>query len=320
VERGIEEIGMQFTVFASGSAGNASLLRAGGFDLLLDVGLGPRQLGKRLAAAGAAWPQVQAVLLTHTHSDHWKERTLAYLLRLRIPLYCHAAHEAELLASSAAFALLRAENLVRTYEPDQELPLGPSLRCRPLHLRHDGAMTCGFRFDGAADFFGQPRALGYAADLGTWGPELVRALGDVDLLALEFNHDVAMERNSGRSPRLIARVLGDDGHLSNMQAAALLQAVVQNSTPGRLRHVIQLHLSRDCNRPALAAAAAQAALGDLSAAIEVHTASQHKPTPTFHLGALGSAPRPGPKPGGRKKRPRAGCPSQPWLPGLDLSR
>ena len=52
---------------------------------------------------------------------------------------------------------------------------------------------------------------------------LADALSGVDLLALEFNHDVAMQRSSGRHPMLIARVLGDEGHLSNAQAAALLR-------------------------------------------------------------------------------------------------
>ena len=61
---------VRFTVLASGSGGNASFLEAGDFGLLLDIGLGPRQLAKRLAAAGAGWSRVRAVLLTHTHSDH----------------------------------------------------------------------------------------------------------------------------------------------------------------------------------------------------------------------------------------------------------
>src|SRR5947209_5318536 len=107
-DRGHEEGRMpfQFTVLASGSGGNASLLEADGFGLLLDVGLGPRQLAGRLAAARASWAKVHAVLLTHTHSDHWNERTLAHLHRHGIPLYCHAGHHEGLRAYSEAFSLL----------------------------------------------------------------------------------------------------------------------------------------------------------------------------------------------------------------------
>jgi len=78
-----------FTVLGSGSGGNASLLNADGFAVLLDVGLGPRQLATRLASTGATWNQIRAVLLTHTHTDHWNESTLNHLFKLKIPLYCH---------------------------------------------------------------------------------------------------------------------------------------------------------------------------------------------------------------------------------------
>jgi phosphoribosyl 1,2-cyclic phosphodiesterase len=307
---------LRFTVLASGSAGNASLLQAGGFGVLVDVGLGPRLLARRLSAVGASWRDVQAVVLTHTHSDHWNDRTFTHLHRLRVPLYCHDDHHPGLLTYSPAFAALRAEGLLRPYEPGQDLRLAPGLCCRPVRLRHDGGVTCGFRFEGAADFFGQPCALGYAADLGSWGPDLARALGDVDLLAVEFNHDVGLERASGRSPQLIARVLGDDGHLSNAQAAGLVRAVLELTPPGRLRQVVQLHLSRECNRPALALAAAHVALGPLTDTVAVHTASQDKPSPTFSLGAgTNGAGRPARRPA-RTKPPRAGAGLQPWLPGM----
>jgi phosphoribosyl 1,2-cyclic phosphodiesterase len=305
---------LRFTVLASGSAGNASLLQTGGFGLLLDVGLGPRQLARRLAEAGASWGQVGAVLLSHTHSDHWNDRALTYLRRLRIPLYCHADHHAALLAYGSAFAGLRDDGLIRPYETDEEMLLAPGLRCRPVRLRHDGGLTCGFRFEAGADLFGQSCALGYAADLGSWGPDLAGTLGDVDLLALEFNHDVALERGSGRSPRLIARVLGDDGHLSNIQAAALLREVLLRSAPGRLRQVVQLHLSRDCNHPDLAAAAAGAALGDCPFPVAVHTACQDTPSPTFHLGAGANGATRKTNGGERKRSPR---PAHPWLPGME---
>ena len=51
-------------------------------------------------------------------------------------------------------------------------------------------------------------------------------LANVDLLALEFNHDVDLEHSSGRSPYLIARILSEEGHLSNLQALELLREVV----------------------------------------------------------------------------------------------
>src|SRR5262249_11566027 len=116
-------MGLRFTVLASGSAGNASLLEADGFGLLLDAGLGPRTLAGRLASAGASWQAVHAVLLTHTHSDHWNDRTLAYLARHRIPVYCHADHHASLETYAPGFAALREAGLVQGYEANSDLAL-----------------------------------------------------------------------------------------------------------------------------------------------------------------------------------------------------
>jgi ribonuclease BN (tRNA processing enzyme) len=276
---------LRFTVLGSGSAGNASLLQIDGFGLLLDAGLGPRKLAARLAAVGASWSQIRAVLLTHTHSDHWREKTLVQLLRRRIPLYCHGDHHGVLTTYGTAFASLLAENLVRRYDAGEEFSLAPGLRCRPLPLRHDGGPTFGFRFETSGDLFDQSVALGYIADLGSWDDQLARALTNVDLLALEFNHDVELERASGRSPYLIARILGDEGHLSNLQAGTLLREILHRSTPGRPRHVVQLHLSRDCNRPALAAETARAVLVDAASSVQLYTASQDEPGPTLIVDA-----------------------------------
>lgn len=308
---------LHFTVLASGSSGNASLVEADGFGLLLDIGLGPRQLAARLAAAGASWKDVHAVLLTHTHSDHWRDTTLVYLRKHNILLYCHAGHHAALSRYGPAFAKLCDAGLVRTYQEGETLDLAVGLRCRPLPVRHDGGPTFGFRLEGKCDLFGHGCALGYAADLGSWTPELAAALADVDLLAIEFNHDVEMEYASGRAPYLVARVLGEEGHLSNEQAAALLQDVVRRSAPGKLRQVVQLHLSRECNRPSLAAAVARAVLDGCGHAVDLHTARQDEPGPTFEVG---TAARPMVRPQTvRKRRATARAKSgPPWLPGLEL--
>src|SRR5262245_6832024 len=283
---------LRFTVLASGSKGNASLIEAGAFGLLLDAGLGPRQLTARLAASGASWHRINAVLLTHTHSDHWNDRTFRELLRRHVPVYCHADHQQDLIAHSPSFRSFQDARLVHTYHAEQELKLPAGLCCRPLALRHDGGATFGFRFEWAGD---PPCAVGYVADLGCWDHRLVEALADVDMLAVEFNHDVALEYASGRQPRLIARVLGDEGHLSNVQAAGLLREVVRLSMPGKVQHVVQLHLSQDCNHPDLAVAAAQEVLGELAHAPALHTARQDRPLPPLHLSAAANGverPRP----------------------------
>jgi phosphoribosyl 1,2-cyclic phosphodiesterase len=274
---------VRFTVLGSGSSGNSSLLEADGFGLLLDCGLGPRQIAWRLKTYGGSWDDVHAAVLTHTHGDHWNERTLAQLAKRRLPLYCHREHARHLRGWSEAFARLQAARLVRTYDDDREFEFSTGLICRPLPVCHDSGATFGFRFTGPGSLFTPPAAVGYVADLGCWDGNLAQALADVDVLAVEFNHDVALERSSGRSPDLIARVLGDYGHLSNEQAARLLRQVLAHSRPGRLRHLIQLHLSRECNRPHLAQAAAQQVLRGHGHPVAVHTACQDEAGPCLSL-------------------------------------
>ena len=268
---------LRLTVLASGSAGNASLVQADRFGVLIDAGLGPRILGDRLREAGYSWSDVHAQLLSHTHSDHWNDRTLAWLARRKHLLYCHPSHHAILSRHSTGFASLLTAGLVREYQAWQPFTLGPGLTCLPVPVQHDAGATFAFRLDGPRDLFGQGVSLGYASDLGCWDESLVEALAEVDVLAIEFNHDVFMQQASGRPRLLIERVLGNQGHLSNAQAADLLRAVTRRGPPGRLCHVVQLHLSRDCNRPELARRAAQEVIQHLPQRVQIHTAEQARP-------------------------------------------
>jgi phosphoribosyl 1,2-cyclic phosphodiesterase len=276
------------TVLGSGSSGNTTLLEADGVSLLIDVGLGVRQIATRLATVGVSWPRIRAVLLTHTHCDHWNDRVFAHLLRLRIPVWCHAEHLAVLRKHCSCYRAMQRAKLFRTYEADRTWLLTGLLQCRPLSVRHDST-TFGFRFDGATSLFGRAWSLGYATDLGSWDESLVEGLADVDLLAVEFNHDVGLQMASGRPAPLIERVLGDEGHLSNEQAAALAVAVMRRSAPRRLTRLVQLHLSRLCNRPELARRAARQALAQLDANTEIHTAEQDTPLPRLLMREADSA-------------------------------
>ncbi|HYV37511.1 MAG TPA: MBL fold metallo-hydrolase [Gemmataceae bacterium] len=276
-------MGLRFSVLASGSSGNASLIEADGFGVLLDAGLGPRQLASRLKAIGRDWHDIHAMLLTHTHSDHWNDRVFATLQRHNIPLFCHADHHIALRGGSPAFTELRDAGYVRGYEMAQSFQLSRTMTCTPLPVKHDET-TCGFRFEATMDLFGRPQTLAYAADLGCWTADLADALANTDILALEFNHDEFLERTSRRNPALIKRVLGDRGHLSNAQAADLLREILKRSEPGRPQHVVQLHLSRQCNRPAMAADAARVVVEQMQADVAVHTARQNAHGPTLTIG------------------------------------
>src|SRR4051794_13030542 len=173
----------RFTVLASGSGGNASLLEFDGFGLLIDCGLHPRYLTARLQSIGATWDRVSAVVLTHTHTDHWKDGTLADLRARRIPLYAHAQHFAHLDRVASSFPAFGAAGLAREYAEGGPIELTPNLTCRPLRVSHDSVPTFAFRIDGRD---GEPHpawSIGYASDLGCGSPELIDAFAGVDVLA-----------------------------------------------------------------------------------------------------------------------------------------
>jgi phosphoribosyl 1,2-cyclic phosphodiesterase len=279
---------IQFAVLASGSRGNSTLVQAGHAGLLIDFGLGPKALTARLEGVGSGLGRIGAVVLTHTHGDHVHPATVRLLATRKIPLYCHPGHRGAL-STRPGFGHLDAAGLVRHY--DDRPFLSPSgLRIEPVTLSHDGGPTFGFRIEGRPDRGARPVALGYLADTGCWSEAMADAMADVDVLGVEFNHDEALQRNSGRAPYLIARNLGDRGHLSNAQGAGLISAVLGRSSPGTVRDVVLLHLSDQCNRPVLALKEARGAVRAAGRRISVHAALQTEAYPNLQVRAARRRP------------------------------
>jgi phosphoribosyl 1,2-cyclic phosphodiesterase len=270
-----------FTVLASGSSGNATLIRSGSFGLLIDLGLGPRTLTRRLAEAGFGWDHISAVVLTHTHADHWRDTSFAHLSSHGRPVYCHESHRQTLLKCSRSFGELDRAGLVDVFNGHDVISPGGGLRLKPLELRHDSHRTFGFRIEcDVADW-----AAAYVADLGDFDEALADVLCDLDLLALELNHDIAMQRHSGRPWELIERNLGPHGHLSNCQAAQLLASAFRRGNVSRLKQLVALHLSRECNTRDKAGAAAAEALRRHGSAAAVYLACHDRPSPTLAMTA-----------------------------------
>lgn len=308
----------QFAVLGSGSRGNSSLVcQEGGAGLLIDIGLGPRVLDQRLASVGADWSRITAVLLTHTHSDHIDSNTVNTLRKWSIALYCHESHRA-VLEAGQGFQDLDGAGLVRHYDDRPFLaPSGP--RVEPIAVKHDGS-TFGFRIETVARRKTRAVGLGYLADSGSWTEAMADSLADVDILGVEFNHDVAMQKASGRSPALIARNLGDRGHLSNRQGAELVRSVLSRSRRDRVAHLVLLHLSEQCNRPELAIREARQAVQDAGRGILIHAARQSSVHPNLQIEARQKpASAPAKARGDRgSARPHAGRSFEATLPGLNL--
>jgi hypothetical protein len=281
---------VQIAVLASGSRGNSTLLRGRGAGLLIDVGIGPRALTERLASVGASWSDIAAVVLTHTHSDHVDSATFAELARRGVSLHCQEQHRCQL-AHDPGFRKIEEAGLIKCYD-DRPFLTATGLRVEPIELRHDGGPTFGFRIEAPCGYNRRPVSLGYLADSGTWWQAIAEALADVDVLGVEFNHDVTMQRSSNRPEFLIERNLSDDGHLSNQQGAELIQAVLSLSRERALRHVVLLHLSEQCNQPALALRVAREAVRAAGRSVKVHAARQSPAFPNLWIGPSRRPARP----------------------------
>ena len=106
------------------------------------------------------------------------------------------------------------------------------LRLEPIELRHDGGPTFGFRIEASAGRRQRPVSIGYLADTGTWSETMVESLADVDVLGVEFNHDVAPSEVVSAARFLIERNLSDLGHLSNQQGAELSRRFSRDRATG----------------------------------------------------------------------------------------
>lgn len=234
---------LQVCVLASGSGGNCTLLRTPAGMMLIDMGIGPRTFGRRVAVAGgtASPQQISAVCLTHLDSDHFNSNWFKTLEKFQIPIYCHAG-VAERVRYQAPSVDVRSFECGTSFEPIEGLCFDA------ISCAHDETGSHGFVIDGFST------RIGYATDLGHVPGELLESFCDLDVLCIESNYDRQMQLDSTRPWFLKQRVMGGKGHLSNEQAyAAVVQMLNRCEAAGRAlpRHIVLLHRSRECNCPDL---------------------------------------------------------------------
>ena len=230
---------VEFQILGSSSGGNCALLQTGQTKVLVDVGFSAKRIACLLEEIGESLDTIDAVFLTHEHSDHAQGiRGLAK--RADLPVYANR--------DTADAVQAKATKPVnwKVFQTGTDFTFR-DLKVRSFALPHDAYDPVGFIFNWGeeGDLFTPPRSLAWVTDLG-YVPEHVKEhIRHVQTLVIEANYDEELlERDEQRPWSIKQRIRGRHGHLSNNAAFDLLAELSQKSL---LEKVYLAHLSKDCN-------------------------------------------------------------------------
>ncbi len=221
---------MKICSIASGSKGNCLYIRTGDTSLLVDAGLSLREISSRLSVSGIDPASIDAVLLTHEHTDHIRSAGV-FARKHKVPVIASYATR-----QAAASFLEKAELL--------EFESGYSFTFRdliidPFPVTHDCSDPVGFIVESPEGRFGT------ATDLGIVTRLVQEKLKNCRAINLESNHDPEMLQNGPYPWHLKQRIKSRHGHLSNQESLELLHELAHEG----LEALVMAHLSETNNHP-----------------------------------------------------------------------
>ncbi len=221
----------RFCPLASGSKGNALFLESAESKVLIDVGIGVRVLEGRLQELGVALSDIDAVFVSHEHTDH-VSGIASLLNRYRVPIFANAE------TASALCSILGYCPAFKIFETGERFRW-KDIEVYPFSIPHDTMDPVGFRMEM------QNTSLGICTDAGFPTSWMRQALKQCHYLYLEANHEPEMVQACSRPAIYKQRVLSRQGHLSNEASADLLHSILHP----QLEQVYLAHLSEECNTP-----------------------------------------------------------------------
>ncbi len=257
---------MKICILASGSSGNSFLVWTDRTKILIDAGISARQLRERLNGLGITVDEIEALFITHEHTDH--VRGAGTLARsLRIPVFLT---EGTCAACNSTFEHLPA----REFFMPGEIICFKDLQLVSYSVSHDAADPVNFLL------CHKNRKVGMAMDLGYASRLVKERLKHCDVLILESNHDRRMLMNGPYPWQLKQRILGRRGHLSNEQSASVLCEVADQG----LRGLFLAHLSQENNHPQLVRSLFEQTLAEVGLNhVPLFVTSQDEPTDIFEV-------------------------------------
>lgn len=243
---------MRISSLGSGSKGNATLIENGDTCILIDLGFTLKETLRRLKRLDRTPEDIDAILVTHEHADHI-HGVAPFARKFSTPVYMTpGTYNPE---KYGLMPVMKKVNCHRSFQVG-------SIDIEPVPVPHDAREPCQYLLSSGGI------KIGVLTDLGHVTPFVETQYKTCDALMLECNHDPKMLADGPYPYPLKQRVGGPHGHLSNDQAAGLLQ----NIELGRLQHLVISHISEKNNHPDLANLALQPILEHWSG--NLHLADQ----------------------------------------------
>jgi phosphoribosyl 1,2-cyclic phosphodiesterase len=251
-------------VLGSGSKGNCTFLATEKTRLLVDAGLSCRETYARLAAIGEPPDGLDAVVITHEHTDHINGlRLLAQDSKL--PIYI----------TRPTYDAVNWDARLQSFEhfaASDRFIIG-DIEITPFPIPHDAVDPVAFTFDA------QGIRISVVTDLG-YVPEVVKQrVKGSHCLIFESNHDLEMLKVGPYPWYVKQRVMSRHGHLSNNATADFLAG----DFDGAAQVLVLAHLSETNNHPEIARLSAEQALAQRLRRenTKLLLANQFRPTEIF---------------------------------------
>lgn len=221
----------------SGSSANCTYIENNGKAILIDAGAGVKKTAQALKDIGSDYDKIEAIFITHEHSDHVAGLKTILKYHDRIPVI---GNEKTLNAVMQANPEICGKNF-HIMSTGATANNG-SIRVSSFPTLHDSAECVGYIIDTGN------RKIGVMTDVGEETPGATELLCHCDVLVVESNHDYDKLWNGAYPYMLKKRIGGKYGHFSNDQCGELLKKTVDC----KVRNIILSHLSKENNTPDLA--------------------------------------------------------------------
>lgn len=220
---------MKVDILASGSSGNCIAVRSGESIILVDAGIAKTKIEKRLLDVGIRPHSIKSILITHAHADHTKGLPIAN--KYKIPVFAGREEWKSIEGVENKWNIIAGNE----FQVDDFI-------VKSFRTHHDAYDPVGYTL---TDNEGK---VSICLDTGHVDDEMIQAMSNSDIYIIESNHEPRMVEASDYPDSVKARILSENGHLSNQQTASALYRLVQ----GKGEKIILTHLSSKNNMPALA--------------------------------------------------------------------